>query len=83
MQENCVSTPETPTLTTKTNQIYNLANSLEQACVYVNRKLLGDTTEAARSEQKEPACLTDVLDSIYSTLNNAITFIDRVASEFD
>ena len=83
MQENCVSTPETPTLTTKTNQIYNLANSLEQACGYVNRKLLGDTQETARSEQKEPACLTNAFDSIYSTLNNAMTFINRVVNEFD
>ena len=83
MQENCVATPEAPTLTTKTNQIYNLANSLEQACGYVNRKLLGDTPEAARSGQKEPACLTDALDSIHSTLNNAITFINSVANEFD
>ena len=83
MQENCVAKPEAPTLTTKTNQIYNLANSLEQACGYVNRKLLGDTQETARSGQKEPACLTDAFDSIYSTLNNAITFINSVASEFD
>ena len=84
MQENCVKASEAPNITAKTNQIYNLANDLEQACGYVNRKLLGDPPEeTTRSGQKEPTCLTDALDNIYSTLNTAMNFIGRVASEFD
>ena len=83
MQENCVAPANQLTLTEKIREIYTLANNLEQTCGYVNRKLLGDTPEVARSGQKEPACLTDALDSIYNTLNTAINLLGRVASEFD
>lgn len=83
MQENCVAPANQPTLTEKIREIYTLANNLEQTCGYVNRKLLGDTPEVARSGQKEPACLTDALDSIYSVLNDAAAYLNRVTSEFD
>ena len=83
MQESCVATPQELTIAARIANIHNLAIELEQSCGYVNRTLLGDTPEPPRSNQKDPECIADVLDTITGLLNAAIEHTHRTANSLN
>ena len=83
MQESCVATPQEPTIASRIANIHNLAIGLEQSCGYVNRTLLGDTPEPPRSNQKDPECIADVLDSIISLLSAATDHASHTANSLN
>ena len=83
MQESCVAAPQEPTIASRIANIHNLAIGLEQSCGYVDRTLLGDTPEPSRSNQKDPECIADVLDSIISLLSAAMDHTSRTANSLN
>ena len=83
MQESCAVAPQATTIASRIVSIHNLAIDLEQSCGYVNRALLGDTPEPPRSNQKDPECIADVLDSIISLLSTAADHASRTANSLN
>ena len=83
MQESCTVAPQESTIASKITNIHNLAIGLEQSCGYVNRTLLGDTPEPPRSNQKDPECIADVLNSIISLLSTAMDHASRTAKSLN
>ena len=83
MQESCTVAPQESTIASRIANIHNLAIDLEQSCGYVDRTLLGDTPEPPRSNQKDPECIADVLDSIISLLNTAANHASRTANSLN
>ena len=83
MQESCTVAPQATTIASRIANIHNLAVGLEQSCGYVNRTLLGDTTEPPRSNQKDPECIADVLDSIISLLSAATEHASHTANSLN
>lgn len=83
MQETCVATPQEPTIASRIANIHNLAIGLEQSCGYVDRTLLGDTPEPPRSNQKDPECIADVLDSIVNLLSAAMDHTNRTTNSLN
>ena len=83
MQESCAVAPQATTIASRIANIHNLAADLEQSCGYVNRTLLGDTPEPPRSNQKDPECIADVLDSIISLLSTAADHASRTANSLN
>ena len=83
MQESCTVAPQATTIASRIANIHNLAIDLEQSCGYVDRTLLGDTPEPPRSNQKDPECIADVLDSIISLLSAAVDHTSRTANSLN
>ena len=83
MQESCTVAPQESTIASRIANIHNLAIDLEQSCDYVDRTLLGDTPEPPRSNQKDPECIADVLDSIISLLSTAMDHASRTANSLN
>ena len=83
MQESCAVAPQATTIASRIASIHNLADDLEQSCGYVERTLLGDTSEPPRSNQKDPECIADVLDSIINLLSAAMDHTSRTANSLN
>ena len=83
MQESCTVASQATTIASRLANIHNLAIGLEQSCGYINRALFGDTTEPPRSNQKDPECITDMLDSIISLLSAALDHASRTANSLN
>ena len=83
MQETCAIAPQESTIASRIANIHNLAVGLEQSCGYVYRTLLGDTPEPPRSNQKDPECIADMLDSIISLLSTAMDHASRTANSLN
>ena len=83
MQESCAVASQASTIASRIANIHNLAIDLEQSCGYVNRALLGDTPEPPRSNQKDPECIADMLDSIINLLSAAMDHTRRTANSLN
>ena len=83
MQESCTVAPQATTIASRIANIHNLAADLEQSCGYVDRTLLGDAPEPPRSNQKDPECIADVLDSIISLLSAAAEHTRHTANNLN
>ena len=83
MQESCAVASQATTIASRIANIHNLAIDLEQSCGYVNRVLLGDTPEPPRSNQKDPECIADMLDSIISLLSTAADHAKHTANSLN
>lgn len=83
MQESCAVASQATTIASRIANIHNLAIDLEQSCGYVNRALLGDTPEPPRSNQKDPECIADMLDSIINLLSTAVDHTSRIANSLN